>query len=161
MDNIELTLVEARSSVQALGCKGRAKLERADSLTPVSHVNGQFLDRNNNITSSRGYCCYLSTSVFKHHSISAMVKLAKVAAKAETFLIVIAATWLLCWARCVPCPLIPDSFIIKMFKTGGGDSFKTWIPGRGGVPGISCWQAICTAASPRRWSASCRHQRGA
>ena len=53
MDNIELTLVEARSSVQALGCKGRAKLERADSLTPVvSHVNGQFLDRNNNITSS-------------------------------------------------------------------------------------------------------------
>ena len=44
MDNIELTLVEARSSVQALGCKGRAKLERADSLTPVvSHVNRQFL----------------------------------------------------------------------------------------------------------------------
>ena len=39
MDNIELTLAEARSSVQALGCKGRPKLERADSLIPVSHLN--------------------------------------------------------------------------------------------------------------------------
>ena len=33
-DNIELTLEEAQSSVQALGCKGPAELERADSRTP-------------------------------------------------------------------------------------------------------------------------------
>ena len=35
MNDIELTLVEARSSVQALGYKDPAKLGRADSWTPV------------------------------------------------------------------------------------------------------------------------------
>ena len=47
-----------------------------------------------------------------------MVKLAKISAKTEAFLIVVAAAWPLGWAGRVPCSLVPDLVVDKTMIAG-------------------------------------------
>ena len=56
---------------------------------------------------------HLATSILQHNSIGAVVKLAKISAKTEAFLIVVAAAWPLGWAGRVPSSLVPDFVVDK------------------------------------------------
>ena len=61
---------------------------------------------------------HLATSILQHNSVGAVVKLAKISAKTEAFLIVVAAAWPLGWAGRVPCSLVPD-FVVDKSMTAG------------------------------------------
>ena len=61
---------------------------------------------------------HLATSILQHNSVGAVVKLAKISAKTEAFLIVVAAAWPLGWAGRVPCSLVPDFVVGKSMVAG-------------------------------------------
>ena len=66
---------------------------------------------------------HLATSILQHNSVGAVVKLAKISAKTEAFLIVVAAAWPLGWAGRVPCSLVPD-FVVDDNSMIAGDPNK-------------------------------------